>query len=44
MLGNGGARHCSSPIWGDAIRNGWNIVLVVTSTDGTRITLIPQCG
>ena len=36
--------HCTSPIWGDAIRNGWKIVLVVTSADGRQVTLSTQCG
>jgi hypothetical protein len=38
------ATHCNSPIWGDAIRNGWKIVLVVTSADGRQVTLSTQCG
>src|SRR5262245_25702752 len=37
------ASHCGSPIWGDAIRNGWNVVLVVSSADGARIALNAQC-
>ena len=38
------ATHCKSPICGDAISNGWKIVLVVTATDGRQITLSTRCG
>ena len=38
------ATHCKSPIWGDAISNGWKIILVVTATDGRQITLSTRCG
>ena len=38
------ATYCNSPIWTDAIRNGWKIVLVVTSADGRQVTLSTQCG
>ena len=38
------ATHCKSPIWSDAIRNGWKIVLVVTSADGRQVTLSTRCG
>ena len=38
------ATHCKSPIWGDAITNGWKIVLVLTAADGRQITLSTRCG
>jgi hypothetical protein len=37
------ATHCNSLIWGDSIRNGWKIVLVVTSANGRQVTLSARC-
>jgi hypothetical protein len=38
------AIHCGSPVWNDAIRNGWKIVLSQTSADGGQVSITAQCG
>jgi hypothetical protein len=38
------ATHCSSPIWGEAVRGGWKIVLSQTAADGGQVTITAQCG
>lgn len=38
------AVHCNSPIWKDAIANGWKIVLSQTAADGGQATITAQCG
>jgi hypothetical protein len=38
------ATHCSSPVWGEAIRGGWKVVLSQTSADGGQVTITAQCG
>jgi len=37
------ATHCSSPIWGEAVRGGWKIVLSQTAADGGQVTITAQC-
>jgi hypothetical protein len=37
------ARHCNSPIWTEAIRNGWKIVLSLTAADGGHVSLTARC-
>jgi hypothetical protein len=41
--GEWNAAHCGSPLWRDAIRNGWKIVLSTTSADGGTVSLNAQC-
>ena len=38
------ADHCNSPIWAEAIRNGWKIALTVMAADGGYVELDAQCG
>ena len=38
------ATHCSSGVWGEAIRGGWKIVLSQTSADGGQVRITAQCG
>jgi hypothetical protein len=38
------ATHCSSPIWGEAVRGGWKIVLSQSAADGGQVTITAQCG
>jgi hypothetical protein len=38
------ATHCSSRVWGEAIRGGWKVVLSQTSADGGQVTITAQCG
>jgi hypothetical protein len=38
------ATHCSSAVWGEAIRGGWKIVLSQTSADGGQVRITAQCG
>jgi hypothetical protein len=38
------ATHCSSPVWGEAIRGGWKVVLSQTSADGGQVRITAQCG
>ena len=38
------ATHCSSPIWGEAVRGGWKIVMSQTAADGGQVTITAQCG
>jgi hypothetical protein len=38
------ATHCSSPVWGEAVRGGWKIVLSQTSADGGQVSITAQCG
>lgn len=37
------AVHCASPVWNEAVRNGWKIVLVQASADGGRVTVAAEC-
>lgn len=36
--------HCNSPIWKEAVANGWKIVLSQTAADGGQATITAQCG
>ena len=38
------ADHCKSPIWAEAIRNGWKIALAAMAADGGHVELEAQCG
>jgi hypothetical protein len=38
------ASHCNSPIWAEAIRNGWQIALRLMATDGGQLELNARCG
>jgi len=38
------ATHCSSPVWGEAVRGGWKIVLSQTSADGGQVSVTAQCS
>ena len=38
------ATLCTSPIWGEAIRSGWKIVLSETAADGGHVSFTAQCG
>jgi hypothetical protein len=35
--------RCSSDIWVDAIRNGWEVALVVTAGDHDQVTFTARC-
>ena len=37
------AVHCASPIWNEAIRNGWRVTMSQASADGGRVTIVAQC-
>jgi hypothetical protein len=37
------ATHCNNTIWSEAIRNSWNIALVVSAADGGQVRLRAQC-
>jgi hypothetical protein len=37
------ATHCSSPVWGEAVRGGWKIVLSQTSADGGQVSITAEC-
>lgn len=37
------ASLCSSPLWREAIDNGWTVALAVSSVDGSRATFKAQC-
>ena len=37
------AVHCASPIWNEAIRAGWKIILSQASADGGRVTITAEC-
>ncbi len=37
------AVHCASPVWNEAIRSGWKIMLSQASADGARVTIAAQC-
>ena len=41
--GDWNTKQCASLTWGDAIRNGWRIDLVVTSADGRRVAFAARC-
>lgn len=38
------AVHCNSPIWKEAIANGWKIVLSQTAADGGQASITALCG
>jgi hypothetical protein len=38
------AVHCASPVWNEAIRNGWKVMLSQASADGGRVTISAQCA
>jgi hypothetical protein len=38
------AVHCASPVWSEAIHNGWKIVLSQNSADGARVLIAARCG
>jgi hypothetical protein len=38
------AVHCASPVWNEAIRNGWKVVQSVNAADGGRVLIAAQCG
>ena len=35
--------HCGSPLWGEAIRQGWKVDLSVTAADGGRAAFSEKC-
>jgi len=37
------AKQCASPTWGDAIRHGWKVDLVVTSADRRQVAFTARC-
>jgi hypothetical protein len=37
------AVHCASPVWNEALRHGWQVVLVQASADGGRVTIAAEC-
>jgi hypothetical protein len=37
------ATHCGSPLWGEAIRQGWKVDLSVTAADGGQATFNAKC-
>jgi hypothetical protein len=37
------AAHCNSPLWKDAIANGWSVVLNVATADGGRALFTARC-
>jgi hypothetical protein len=37
------AAHCSSPLWGEAIRQSWKIDLSVTATDRGQAAFSAKC-
>lgn len=41
--GDWNTKQCASLTWGDAIRNGWRIDLVITSADGRRVAFAARC-
>jgi hypothetical protein len=38
------AVHCASPVWSEAVRSGWKVVLIQASADGGRVTIAAECG
>lgn len=37
------AAQCGSPLWGEAVRQGWNVELSVTAADGGRAAFSAKC-
>ena len=37
------AAYCANPVWSEALRSGWKIVLSVTAADGGHVTVDAQC-
>jgi hypothetical protein len=38
------AVQCSSPVWNEAIRGGWKVVLRLTAADGGHVAIEAQCA
>ena len=41
--GDWNSKQCTSLTWGEAIRHGWRVDLVVTSADGYRVAFAARC-